>query len=336
MSDRKIRVNFFQRRPREGFSFSLEYIFEDIRKRLTDRIEARIHISKCYNDGYYSKLINIVEAVFRQKNDINHITGEIHFLDLFMKKNRVVLTIHDCGMMIRKKGFAKMIIQWLYLSAPVKRAKIVTTVSEATKQEIINYTGIDSDVIRVIPVAVNPLYQPCPKVFNKNKPVLLHIGTGYNKNLLKLIEAIKGINCHLTIIGKLTGEYLLALKDSRIDYSNEYNISNERMLQKYEECDLLVFVSIFEGFGMPIIEANMVERVVVTSNISSMPEVAGSAAYLVDPYDTEDIRKGIMKVINDDRLKETLIQNGRTNRLRFDGDKIVDTYFELYKEMMNN
>jgi glycosyltransferase involved in cell wall biosynthesis len=333
MADKKIKVNFFQRKPRKGFSFSLEFIFDDIRKRLADRIEIKTYISKCYNDGYYSKFVNIIEAAFRQGPHVNHVTGEIHFLDFLMKKNRVVLTILDCGMMLRKTGFSKKIIQWLYLSAPVKKARIVTAISEITKQEIIKYTGCNPDIIRVIPVAISPFYKSYPKAFNKEKPVILQIGTGYNKNILRLIEAIKGLSCHLTIVGRLSEEHLEALKSYNIDYSNEYNVSNERILEKYQECDILSFMSTFEGFGMPIVEANTVERVVVTSNISSMPEVAGNAACLVDPHNVDDMRAGFIKVINNDAFREELIANGKVNKLRFDADNIAAMYFELYKEI---
>lgn len=332
--NRKLKVNYFQRRPRKGFSFSLEFIFNDIRKRLAGKIEATVYISKCYNDGYYSKFVNILEAAYRQHDDINHVTGEIHFLNLLMKKKRVVLTVLDCGMMVRKTGISKKIVQLLYLQLPLKRAKVVTTISEMTKNEIIQYTGASPDLIRVIPVAVSEIYKPDPKKFNKEKPVILHIGTGYNKNLVRLIQAIKDINCHLTIVGKLSEEYLDCLKENNIDYSNEYNISEERMLEKYKECDILSFVSTFEGFGMPIVEANTVERVVITSNISSMPEVAAAAAFLVDPFSIEEIRKGIIKLIDDDLLREDLINKGRKNRLRFDAENIANMYFDLYNEVL--
>jgi glycosyltransferase involved in cell wall biosynthesis len=334
MSDKKLNVIFFQRRPRKGFSFSLEFIFDDIREKLSDKINSKLYISKCYNDGYYSKFINLIQATFRQGSDVNHITGEIHFLNLLMSKNRVILTIHDCGMMIRKTGIAKKVVKWLYLTAPVNKAEIVTTVSEVTKQEIIMYTGVNPNKIKVIPVAVSSFYKPSPKKFNKTKPVILHIGTGYNKNLTALIKAINGISCHLTIVGKLTHKHLQALKESNVDYSNEYNITNERMTQKYQECDILAFVSTFEGFGMPIVEANVTERVVVTSNISSMPEVALNAAHLVNPNDIYDIRAGIKKVIEDDSYREKLIENGKQNKLRFDGDTIAKMYFNLYETIV--
>ncbi len=332
-SENKIEVTFFQRRPRKGFNFSMEAIFTDVRERLTDRINPTIKICKFYNNGYFTKLYNIAEAAFRQGKGINHITGEVHFLNLLMKKKRVILTVLDCGMVHRKKGFAKWIITHLYLTWPVAKSKYVTSISEVTKQEIVANTGCNPDKIVVVPVAINDIYAPFPKVFNSEKPVILQIGTGYNKNVLRLIAALKGIHCHLTIVGGLKPEHIEALQENGVDYSNEYNISNKRMLEKYQECDILSFVSTFEGFGMPIVEANSVERVVITSHISSMPEVANDAACLVNPLDVEDIRKGIKKLISDAAYRNTLIQNGRRNKERFKGNSIAGSYLELYKRI---
>jgi glycosyltransferase involved in cell wall biosynthesis len=101
------------------------------------------------------------------------------------------------------------------------------------------------------------------------------------------------------------------------------------MIRKYQECDISAFISTSEGFGMPIAEASVTERVVVTSNISSMPEVALDAAHLVNPNDIYDIRAGIKKVIENDSYREKLIENGRRNKLRFDGDAIAKKYFNL-------
>jgi glycosyltransferase involved in cell wall biosynthesis len=330
-----IEVKYFQRRPRKGFSFSMEYIFDDVRARLSNKVNSEILISACYNDGYYTKLVNIIQAAFRQGKEVNHITGEVHFLNLLMNKKKVLLTIHDCGVVPRKTGVAKKIVNWLYLKAPVNRAAIVTAASEVTKKDIVEYTGCDPNKIRVIPVAVNSLYKPDPKQFNKSNPNILHIGTGYNKNLERLIEALKGISCHLVIVGKLSDEVKSLLDQNNILFTNEYDISNERLLQLYKESDVLTFISTFEGFGMPIIEANSVERVVVTSNLSSMPEVAGNAAKLVDPYDVASIRSGILQVINDDIYREQLIENGRRNKLRFDADSIAEQYYQLYQDIRN-
>ena len=329
----KIKVDFFQRRPRTGFSFSIEHIFDDVRRRLADRIEAAVYISPCYNDGFYTKFINTIQAALKQDKQVTHITGEVHFLNLLMRKRKTLLTIHDCGMMGRKTGLAKKIVQWLYLTGPVNKAAMVTTVSEATKQQVIAYTGVNPDKVVVIPVAVNAVFQPSARAFNKQKPVILQIGTSYNKNLERVIAALEGVPCHLSIVGQLAAAQLSLLEAYHIEYSNEYNITDERLLEKYQECDFLVFASTAEGFGMPIIEANAVERPVITSNRSSMPEVAGNAACLVDPFDVDDIRRGILEVINNNAYREELISNGRINKLRFDGDVIADCYYNLYKRL---
>lgn len=330
--DHKLKVTYFQRRPRKGF-FSLESIFNDIRNRLKDKISYEIKICKKYNDAYLTKIYNIIEAGLRQSSGINHITGEVHFLNILMRKKTVILTILDCGMMHRKKGMARLLIKKLYLDIPVRRAAYTTCISEETKQEVIKYTHCDPEKIIVIPVAVDEIYKPSYKDFNSQTPNILHIGLGYNKNVFRLIEALKGIPCILTIIGKLETSHVSALEKNGIRFLNFYNLSQDEIYQKYKECDILAYISTFEGFGMPIIEANCVERVVITSNISSMPEVAGNAACLVDPYNIEDIRKNIVRLINDKAYRNQLILNGRENKLRFDGERIAGMYYDLYKKV---
>jgi glycosyltransferase involved in cell wall biosynthesis len=250
-----------------------------------------------------------------------------------MPQKCTVLTILDCGMMHRKTGLENKIIKWLYIKLPVWKATIVTSISEETKREIVMYSNCNPQKVIVIPVAVNPQFQPFPKVFNESKPIILHIGTGYNKNLSRLISALRGIDCHLTIVGKLNDEHLDLMRANNIEYSNEYNITNERILEKYIECDILSFVSTFEGFGMPIVEANCVERVVITSNVSSMPEVANNAACLVNPLDVSDIRKGFLNIISNKEYRETLINNGRINKLRFEPTTIASMYYKLYQKV---
>ncbi|SEQ51515.1 glycosyltransferase family 4 protein [Neolewinella agarilytica] len=333
MDNSRIPVAFFQRLPRPGFNFSMEAIFEDVRQRLADRIEATVFISGKFNDGVRSKFFNVWEAGKREIKGVNHITGEVHFLNLLMNARRVILTIHDCRFMDRKAGsyFQSVMMKWLYLKGPVRKAAVVTTVSHTTRADIIRYTNCDPEKIVVIPVGISDKFRPAPKVFNTKRPDILQIGTGDNKNLERLVRALKDIPCHLTIIGKLSAEQEKELLQSGVEYTNQYNLSQSEVVTAYENCDMLAFVSLFEGFGMPIIEANSVERVVLTSNISSMPEVAADAALLVDPYKVEDIRRGVLRLIADGSLRQKLIDNGRRNRKRFQPENIAQQYYELYQ-----
>ena len=94
---------------------------------------------------------------------------------------------------------------------------------------------------------------------------------------------------------------------------------------------MISFCSLLEGFGLPILEAQATGRPVITSNLSSMPEVAGNGALLVDPYDVNAIRKGILRIIQDGALRENLIVKGLENVKRFSPQKVADAYVELYR-----
>ncbi|WP_028374515.1 glycosyltransferase family 4 protein [Leeuwenhoekiella sp. MAR_2009_132] len=335
MDKDKLHVTYFQRKPRPGFNFSMEAIFEDVRYRISNHITPKVYICSDFNDGWKSKISNILEAYRRQGNGVNHITGEVHFLNLLMKKNRVVLTILDCGMMNRKSGFSRKIIQWLYLKAPVAKAQLVTAISAQTKEQIVDFTGCNPNKIVVIPVAIATRFKPSPKDFNEDCPKILQIGTGANKNLERLIEALGGISCELQIVGKLSPKQLSLLEQYSINYTSLSNLSNDEILKCYQDADIVSFVSTAEGFGMPILEAHAVERVVVTSNVSSMPEVAGEAACLVNPFEVESIKQGFLKVIADKEYRDQLIANGRVNKLRYDPQYIAERYLEVYKSVVN-
>ena len=87
---------------------------------------------------------------------------------------------------------------------------------------------------------------------------------------------------------------------------------------------------------MPIVEAQIIGRPIITSNLLSMPEVAGDGALIVDPYDTDAIKTGILKIINDDDYREGIIEKGRINSKRFSVKKITEEYAKLYREIYSN
>jgi len=107
------------------------------------------------------------------------------------------------------------------------------------------------------------------------------------------------------------------------------------MYKQYVECDLLLFASTYEGFGLPIIEAQSVGRPVVTSNFGSMEEVAGDSACLVDPYDINSIRAGILRVINDVEYRLKLVRLGLDNIKKYSIELISNDYVSLYDEILD-
>jgi glycosyltransferase involved in cell wall biosynthesis len=199
---------------------------------------------------------------------------------------------------------------------------------------LLRYIKFDESKIRVIPCCISDDFKPAPKAFNSSRPTFLQIGTGSNKNLLKVAEALTGIPCRLRIIGKLSEEHIAKLEACNIDYTNAFNLSDADITGEFAQCDALIFVSTYEGFGLPIVEANATGRPVITGNILSMPEVAGNAACLVDPFDVNEIRNGILRVMADEDYRNTLVANGFVNAQRFRPDRIAPQYLELYKEIM--
>ena len=123
-------------------------------------------------------------------------------------------------------------------------------------------------------------------------------------------------------------------KKYKIEYSSAANLSVDEMVKEYINCDLCTFVSTYEGFGLPIVEAQATGRPVVTSNILSMPEVAGEAACLVDPFNVSSIRAGILKVINDSVYRDWLVQCGFENVKRFRPETIAKQYINVYRELL--
>ncbi|MBL4577266.1 MAG: glycosyltransferase family 4 protein [Flavobacteriales bacterium] len=330
---RVVEVVFFHRKPRAKSNFSVEYYFDAVRKNLPENINWRVEQAKYSSNGVINRIKMTLRAA-RKQGQVNHVTGDIHFINLLFEKKRSVLTVLDCGLMNTSSLFKRFIFKKIWLQLPVRNAQIVTVISQATKDELLKYVGCDPDKIRVVPVFVSEAFKAENTVeFNAEKPTLLQIGTKSNKNILRLFEAIQDIPCRLDIVGELTEEHKVALKKYNIEYVNSVRISDEEIVKKYQACDIVTFVSTYEGFGMPIIEANSVNKPVITGNILSMPEVGADAACLVDPYSVEEINAGIKRICSDEPYRLNLIENGKVNKLRYQAPAIAQLYVDIYKEL---
>jgi glycosyltransferase involved in cell wall biosynthesis len=324
-------VTFFQRYQIDGLHFSIESVSQRVQEHLPEEFAGRLLRSRFTSKGIWRRVYNIIEAACRQ-SVINHITGDVHYLALLLKGRRTVLTIHDCHLLHLKKGWSQWIFKLLWYDLPVRKVGYVVAISEETKKELLRFTNCAPEKITVIYDTISPLFQPHSKPFNKVKPVLLHIGVAPNKNLERLAEALEGVSCHLLIVGRVSVAQQAKLERHNIEYSCFYNLPEAEVLRKYQECDIVTFVSTYEGFGMPIVEGNAVGRAVLTSNVSSMPEVAGEGACLVNPCDVNSIRTGLLKLINDDEYRESLIAKGFINRQRFTAHELTK-YYQLYRKI---
>ncbi|MEJ7737961.1 MAG: glycosyltransferase family 1 protein [Chitinophagaceae bacterium] len=329
---KKPDIVYFQRKPRNVGNYSVEFIFEDVRYRLKDLIIAKIRFSRYESTGLFKRLYNCIEAAAGQ-GSVNHVTGDINYLGLLMNKHKTIHTILDCVFMTSTSGLKQAILKLFWLSLPVKRSAYITAISEATKKEIITHSGCDPEKIKVIYVAISNRFSRKDKPFNKSNPVILQVGTAFNKNIPRLIHALNGLSCELHIVGKSNEEYERLLKENNITYRYQSGLTDAEIIAKYEEADIVSLVSTYEGFGMPILEAQAVGRPVITSSVFSMPEVAGDAACIVDPFDVEQIRQGVNRILHDDDFRNSLVKKGFENIKRFDPEVIAMQYYELYKKI---
>jgi len=354
-----LKVVYLHRKPRQFGNFSIESYFEDIRSYLpivSNKIEPIVYQSPFFSDGILPRIKNILDAKKQTNNlksDINHITGDVHFLTMGLNPKKTILTIHDCAFLEQetissknklkdklKYSLKHKFLKTFWLDIPVKQSRFITAVSEATKNEIIKHTNCNPDKIIVIPTTISPKFEEAiqnyiPKPFNSQKPIILQLGAAFNKNLERLFESLEGINCQLHIIAPLSEHHFELLKKFKIDYKHEDKVSFEDLILAYKNCDLVSFVSTIEGFGMPIIEAQTLQKPVITSTISSMPWVAGKGSGLVNPYSITEIKKGILKIINEENYRNELIKNGLENVKRFNPKTVAGQYVELYERMGN-
>ncbi|MCF6243136.1 MAG: glycosyltransferase family 4 protein [Bacteroidales bacterium] len=313
---------------------SIENIFDTLAEYLPDDVVVNKVYAKYKSVGLLNRIKNVL-YISKKQADINHITGYDHFLAPFLKKNKTILTIHDVGSIKYGNPLKKQLLKLFWFTLPVKSVAYVTVISEFTKKELLNYTGIDENKIVVIPNCVSPKFLYHKKIFNKQKPVILHIGTKANKNLLRLIQALKYVNSKLIIVGKLNEQQKTLLSTNNIEYENYFNISNDELVELYKKADILSFVSTYEGFGMPVIEANAVGCPVITSNIEPLNQLAANAALKVNPLSVEEIRQAISKIITDDTLRNNLIQNGLENAKKYSAHNIAMQYYKLYNQLLN-
>jgi glycosyltransferase involved in cell wall biosynthesis len=165
------------------------------------------------------------------------------------------------------------------------------------------------------------------------RPVVLMVGTKENKNIVRMVQALAGLSVTLHIVGTLSDTQRRALVSGGLPWRNSPELDRAGMVSAYRDCDLLAFASTYEGFGLPIVEAQATGRPVLTSEAHSMPEASGGAAVLVNPLDIASIRAGAMKLLIDADLRHELINRGRANAAQFAPNRVSALYSALYHNL---
>jgi glycosyltransferase involved in cell wall biosynthesis len=255
-----------------------------------------------------------------------------HYVIPCLYSGKILSTIHDtCHLALRDSfsGFHKQLYANLMFKIVSRKSAHIITVSEFSKQEIIRFTSTKSDDITVTHNGVSDEFlnfssqQKCQYDF----PYIIFIGNiKPNKNLLRLLVAFEKlldkIPHNLLIVGKKDGfieadpavfEYSTRMRE-RVMFTGFVN--DLTLKQILNNAAALVFPSLYEGFGLPPLEAMAIGCPVVVSHTASMPEICGDAALYFDPYDPDDIASQIYRIVTDTALAQSLVQIGK-NRLEF-------------------
>jgi glycosyltransferase involved in cell wall biosynthesis len=269
---------------------------------------------------------------------------------------RSVVTIHDCiHLMFPQYLPNRLALAYARTSIALatRRATRIMTVSESSKRDILRLVGAPADKIDVIYNAyderfgVEPREEDVLRVrerYQLQDPFVLYAGNVKpHKNLERLIEAFHLVRARgldqvkLVLIGDDISKYAALRRAVHQHQLHKYvrflgYLPEETLAALYRLAGVFVFPSLYEGFGLPPLEAMASGTPVVTSNVSSLPEVAGDAALLVDPYDPGAIADGIERVLTDAALRDELRRKGLARAKQFSWDRSVRRIREIYTE----
>jgi len=232
----------------------------------------------------------------------------------------------------------------------VMNAKRIITISKSSKDDIIKFYNVKEDIVRVVHLGLKKIDMDKTSKslsdFGINKKFILFVGTLQpRKNIISLIKAFAILpveqkdNYQLVIIGKKGWMYQDIL-DAPVKFGIEDKtlfldyVSNSELPLFYKEASVFVLPSLYEGFGLPILEAMRYGCPVITSNVSSLPEAGGDAALYFDPNDIEDIQDKILKVITDSSLREEMITKGTDHYKKFTWEKAAKEVLSVVEEAM--
>jgi len=327
------RIVFLERMS--GFGYSIERQFEELRRWLPP--EWSTEVLRCPTPGGGKLwLPKGLASASRCRADVYHVVSGVQYLAAATPAMRTVVTVCDLGSLNAAKGLKKLLFRLSYYTVPMRKCKAITVISETTRERLIKAFPWCDEKVTVIPDPLVTGFEYVPKDLCKGRINILIIGTGEQKNLPRAIRALSGFACTFIIIGRLSEIQRRALADSRSDYENIEGATDGEVVEWYRRCDIVLFPSLHEGFGMPIIEGQATGRIVITSDLEPMRSVAGDGAVLVDPYSESDIRAAVTVVVENPELRGRLLAAGLRNAARYEPKAIAGQYAALYQRLLGD
>ena len=309
----------------------------------------------------YIAWLNTFLQSFLKKNGIDL----IHFTNFLIpsvrcSRARYAVTIHDLVPWKHPEVLPPLYLsfsRWATLKS-VRGADLILTSSETIRREILELFEVDERIVRTGYNGVSPEFRPLPEevcysrlsAFRRRvpfrPPFLLFVGVlEARKNVLTLIKAFSKVreetDLQLVLVGRAGYQYVQLqeyVKAHRMEDRVVFTgyVSPEELIALYNTATLFVFPSLYEGFGIPLLEAMACEVPVVASRIPSTEEVAGGAVfYYGDPLDEKGLAASILRVLGDEQLRLDLVAKGRERAKRFTWDEVAKRHLTSYKEILS-
>lgn len=297
----------------------------------------------------------VVKDLDRDNLDIYHgLSGELPF-GIEKASCKSVVTVHDCIFMRYPELYDRLYKRTFEFKSreSLKVADSIVAISEQTKRDIVKYFNIDASRIDVI-------YQGCNESFREKATeqlrervkikyslpdeFILYVGTVEpRKNLLSIFEAVNkfGIDTPIVAVGRAT-PYLDKIKRYIADenMSNQtlflHDVENEELPTIYQEASLFIYPSMFEGFGIPILEALCSGTPVITTSSGVFPEVGGDAAEYVEYGNVDEMGSKISMLLSDRGYSKAAVERGYVQADKFTQDKIANRWIEHYQKVLNS
>lgn len=334
-----------------------EYYLYNTKPAKIDRFKGLSNIIECLpSHWFWKKLASIwrqapiVEQIVKDKVEIYHgLSGEIP-RNIHKKGIKTVVTIHDL-IFVRYPELYKPIDRKIYFNKfkyAAKNADKIIAISEQTKRDIVDFLKVDKKKITVV-------YQGCHAVFKeayttKEKEAvrkkfelpdkyILNVGTiEERKNLLNIVKSITKIDVNLVVVGRKT-DYFNRVEKYIHDHNLEDRIyflegvSMKELATLYQMADIFVYPSVFEGFGIPIIEALYSKTPVITTNSGVFPEAGGMHATYVEHNDVQQLEKEIVHLLSNEKLREEKIKESYQFVQKFNDEEIAKNLKKVYNSI---
>lgn len=322
---------------------------ENYAQKVLENIQRRVDLKICKPKASNKYLAHLWEHCILPFQSADVLFCPANIAPIYVpKRKKLVVTLHDVSFITFPKSFSFFFRIYYRLLIPfvVKRADKIITVSKSSMSEIEKYYPESIGKIEVVSLGVEDKFRRLKNI--KKKKQILYVGSmNERKNflgVLKAFELLEKKDYKLVMVGNFSEIFNLdekslevldlSKKNPNIEFKNY--VSNDDLVQIYNESELFILPSFYEGFGLPVLESMACGTAVICSNTTSLPEVGGDAVVYCNPYDINDIKEKIELVLDDKELQNKVIARGFERVKDFTWEKTANSHIEIFEKVFKN